>query len=589
MATTTITQIIELDVLPSVQQSTSSAQRTDAAIDARRTSADGLAYGSRDVRPDSAVATDESRYPSGVKFWLLMLNLAAVIMLYAIDMAIVATAVPAITDHFHTVADIGWYSVAFRLSQCGFQFVYGKAYKLFPIKNVFLIANAFSFIGSLLCGAATSSSMLVAGRAIAGIGTAGLGAGSNAMLIQSVPLRRRPTFLGLWAAVEGTSAVLAPLLGGALTQSAGWRWCFYISLPLGGATLLLTYVLFSEAPKADDVARLTTKAKLKQLDPISNVVLVSSLISLFFALNWAGAKYAWNSGTIIGLLVTSVVLAAFFGYRQYQQGEKAVLAPRILKSRVVLTSLLFVVLFNSAENVLEWYLPTYYQVVHGYTPAQSGLLMLPILIAATIGAIGSGTLMSVVGYYAPFMVFASVTMPIAAGLITTLQIDTSLAKLIFYTALIGLGYGVGSVGPTVAVQTVLPDADATLGIAVLMFGSSLGPAITIAMAQVIFTSELSKNLGGLGLSVNGTSIESSGLTQLLTQAPASQQHDVLEGIDRSITHTWYLVVALACLMAFGGFGAEWRSLKKDDPAESTTARREGLSTADVGGSQSHDT
>nr|OQO31988.1 hypothetical protein B0A51_00330 [Rachicladosporium sp. CCFEE 5018] len=588
MATTTITQV-ELEVLPSVQHYSASAQKSDAISGVPQRSTDRSHDESPRVRPVAAVAADETRYLTGVKFWLLMLNLAAVIMLYAIDMAIVATAVPAITDHFHTVADIGWYSVAFRLSQCGFQFVYGKAYKLFPIKNVFLIANAFSFIGSLLCGAATSSSMLVAGRAIAGIGTAGLGAGSNAMLIHSVPLRRRPTFLGLWAAIEGTSAVLAPLLGGALTQSAGWRWCFYISLPLGGATLLLTYALFSEAPKKSEVARLTTKSKLMQLDPISNVILVSSLISLFFALNWAGTKYAWNSGTVIGLLVTSVVLAALFGYRQYQQGEKAVLAPRILKSRVVLTSLLFITLFNSAQNVLEWYLPTYYQVVHGYTPAQSGLLMLPILIAATIGAIGSGTLMSVVGYYAPFMVFASVTMPVAAGLITTLQIDTSLAKLIFYTALIGLGYGIGSVGPTVAVQTVLSDADATLGIAVLMFGSSLGPAITIAIAQVIFTSELSKNLGGLGSSVNGTSIESNGLTQLLTQAPASQRHDVVEGIDKSITHTWYLVVALACLMAFGGFGAEWRSLKKDDPAESTTARREGLTTADIGGLQSHDT
>ncbi len=317
--------------------------------------------------------------------------------------------------------------------------------------------------------------MFIVGRAVAGIGTAGLDAGAFIMLVQSTPLRKRPMFLGLWAAIEGLSTIAGPLLGGAITQTIGWRWCFYINLPIGGATLLLTFLCFSEALKASDVARLTFKEKFLQLDVISNLILVSALTCLFLAFSWAGTEYPWHTGRVIGLVITFGVLAAVFIYNQFSRGDAAVLPIRIVKRRTVVASLVFIKFLNSAGNVLEYYLPIYYQAVRGYNPAQSGLLMLPILVAATLGAIGSGIGTSACGYYAPFMIFASVTMPIAAGLVTTFKIDTGLAKIIVYTGLSGLGYGVGSSGPVTAVQTVLLDGDVPLAISFLLFGSAFGP------------------------------------------------------------------------------------------------------------------
>ena len=141
-------------------------------------------------------------------------------------MNIVATAMPSRTDYFHTVADVGWYSSAFELCQCAFHFVFGKAYKLFSIKCVFLFANIISIAGSLLCGAATTSIMLIFGRAVAGMGSAGLLSGYFVILVQSTPLRRRPMFTGVMGAIEGLATLSAPLLGGALVQSLGWRWSF---------------------------------------------------------------------------------------------------------------------------------------------------------------------------------------------------------------------------------------------------------------------------------------------------------------------------------------------------------------------------
>ncbi|KAJ6033442.1 hypothetical protein N7499_009713 [Penicillium canescens] len=503
----------------------------------------------------------EAEYLTGAKYSLLMLTLAGALVLSSIDMNIVATAVPRITDYFHTVADVGWYSSAFRLCQCAFQFMFGKAYKLFSIKRVFLLANVISIAGSLLCGAANTSIMLIIGRAIAGLGSAGLLSGCFVILVQSTPLRNRPMVTGVMSAIEGLATLSAPLLGGAIMQSLGWRWCFYINAPVGATTLLLTMCCFSDTPKPNGVARMTLKQKILQLDLISNLLLIPALTGLFLAFSWAGTKHSWNSGLVIGPLVAFGVLITAFIYNQKRRGDAAALPLRIMKRRSIIAGFIFIMCGNSTGNVLEYYLPTYYQVVRGYTPAKSGYMMLPIIIAGTIGALVHGFGTSVLGYYAPFMVFASIIMPIAAGLITTFKINTSFAQLIIYTGFSGLAYGIGFSGPQNAVQTVLPAEDVPLGTSIMLFAQSFGPTVAVAVAQVLFVNQLSVNLNGLVPGLGGTNIENIGLTQIVASVPPAKSRDVLVAIDESLTQTWYLVVGLACATMVGSLLIEWRSVK----------------------------
>lgn len=122
----------------------------------------------------STNALDVAEYPAGTKFWLIILTVATALFLGSLDINIVATVVPSITGHFHTFADVSWYLSAFRLTACAFQLIFGKAYKLFSVKRIFLLANAISTMGSLLCATAATSSMLIIGRAVAGLGCAGL-------------------------------------------------------------------------------------------------------------------------------------------------------------------------------------------------------------------------------------------------------------------------------------------------------------------------------------------------------------------------------------------------------------------------------
>lgn len=169
----------------------------------------------------------EPEYPKGSKFWCTVLALCVDMILGGLDANIVATAVPNITNHFHTVADVGWYSSAFRLCTCAFQFGFAKLYKHFSIKIIFLLSNVIFLVGSLLCATAASSSMFVVGRAVTGLGFSGSLAGCFAVITHILPLNKRPVFAGLMACVESLAIISAPIVGGALTQSLGWRWCFW--------------------------------------------------------------------------------------------------------------------------------------------------------------------------------------------------------------------------------------------------------------------------------------------------------------------------------------------------------------------------
>lgn len=181
------------------------------------------------AQPVEALDIDpaEPNYPTGTKFWFTLIALGLILTLGGLDANIVATAVPSITNDFHTVADVGWYASAFRLCSCAFQFGFAKLYKHFSIRSIFLLCNSIFLVGSLLCATAASSTMFIVGRAVSGLGFSGELAGCFAVLVHILPLDKRPVYSGLMASVEMIAIISAPVVGGALTQSLGWRWCFW--------------------------------------------------------------------------------------------------------------------------------------------------------------------------------------------------------------------------------------------------------------------------------------------------------------------------------------------------------------------------
>jgi MFS family permease len=180
----------------------------------------------------SPVGSDNDLYqPKTIKFWSILACNFLALFLVALDRTIIATAVPKITDEFQSLGDIGWYASAYMLTTASSQLVFGRIYKFYDMKWTFLISIFLFEVGSAICGAAPSSRVFIAGRAIAGMASAGIFSGSMLIMIPMVPLHKRPMFQGLFGMVFGIASVMGPLVGGGFTGSVSWRSVLETSYP----------------------------------------------------------------------------------------------------------------------------------------------------------------------------------------------------------------------------------------------------------------------------------------------------------------------------------------------------------------------
>lgn len=301
-------------------------------------------------RDDDAVV-----YPKGARLFLIIASLCLAIFLVALDQTIIAPALGAITNEFGSVKDIGWYGAAYLLTTTALQPAYGSIYRMFSVKWTYLAAIFIFEVGSLVCAVAPSSVAFIVGRAIAGMGTAGLFSGGVVILSYTLPLRQRPMAFGLIGAMWGIASVAGPLLGGAFTDHVTWRWCFYINLPIGGAAMVAIFVFLHIGDQRDNSGK-TVLQRVLSLDLLGTAMLVPSIICLLLALQWGGTEHPWNSSVIIGLFVGFAAMMIIFIGIQIWKGDKGTLPPRLFKNRDVVCAMLFAFFFGAAFFPLVYYL-----------------------------------------------------------------------------------------------------------------------------------------------------------------------------------------------------------------------------------------
>ncbi|KAL1850221.1 hypothetical protein VTK73DRAFT_9704 [Phialemonium thermophilum] len=275
----------------------------------------------------------------------------------ALDQTIIAPALGAITSRFKSVKDIGWYGSAYLLTTTAMQPTYGRVYQIFDVKTTYLVAVAFFELGSLVSAVAPSSTAFIVGRAVAGVGTAGLFSGSIVILSFILPLRKRPTVFGLIGGMWGVASVAGPLLGGAFTDRATWRWCFYINLPIGGAAMVALF-FFLHIDRVNNPNNESLWARVKALDLPSTAIFIPAIVCLLIALEWGGTKYPWSNSRIIGLFVGFGLMALLFAGLQIWQGDKGTMPPRLFKNRDILCAMLFAFFFGAAFFPLVYYVGT---------------------------------------------------------------------------------------------------------------------------------------------------------------------------------------------------------------------------------------
>ncbi|RDA93910.1 hypothetical protein CP533_4521 [Ophiocordyceps camponoti-saundersi (nom. inval.)] len=508
----------------------------------------------------------ENDYPTGLKLALLIVALCMAVFLVALDQTIIAPALGAITWHFQSVKDIGWYGSAYLLTTTALQPMYGAIYRRFNVKIVFLSAVFIFEVGSLVAAVAPTSTAFIIGRAVSGMGTAGIFSGSIVVLSLSMPLARRPLVFGLVGGMWGIASVAGPLLGGAFTENVTWRWCFYINLPIGGLAMVIVFFVVHFDRNTTAGSDLSFSTRVRQLDLTGIAIFVPAIICLLLALQWGGTDYPWHSSHIIGLFIGFGLMIAVFVSVQLWKGDGGTLPPKLFTNRNVLCAMLFAFFFGAAFFPLVYYLSLYFQAIQGVSAVQAGIKILPLLLATVFISILTGAVVSAVGYYNVVVIPCMLLFTVGSGMLTTLDIDTPMRKWFGYQVLTGLGIGAGFQTGVLVIQTVLPQDMVPVGVACVQFFQALGGAIFVAVAQTLFQNGLIEGIAAANVGVDGRVFINSGASEIKDVLVRMNRLDalvpVLSSYMTGLRHTYFISVACAGCAFLCAIGLEWKSVKK---------------------------
>ncbi|TEY50703.1 hypothetical protein BOTCAL_0274g00020 [Botryotinia calthae] len=502
----------------------------------------------------------DGQYPGWGKSFFAMLSLYLLMLIVALDRTTLGTAIPAITNEFNTLEDIGWYASAYLLTNCATQLVFGKIYKFYNYKWVLMIAVVIFEIGSAICGSASNSKVLIFGRAIAGLGSSGIFNGAILIITDTVPLHRHPFFMSLYWCIFAIANVCGPLLGGVLTEKATWRWCFYINLPVGGAAaIILLFAVEGKSNKNTD----TFLEKLRRMDPIGTLVFIPGIVSILLALQFGGNRYRWEDARNVVLFILGGILLITFVTVQFKTGDNATVPIRIIKQRSV-ASVAWFSFFNSCSFYLVvYYIPVWFQAVQDLDALDSGLHTLPMVLSLVFATLFASIFQRSIGYYFPMIIASSIIAPVGAGLLITLQVNSGPKEWMSWPVVFGSGLGLGMQQISLAVLACLEDDDVPIGLALISFFQTLGDTLFVTVGQAIFTHELVKNLSALNLPTLTTSLVlHTGATKLRTLVPSQYLPDVLSAYNAAIMKVFLVAIITSALTVFTGLTLEWIKIHK---------------------------
>lgn len=472
--------------------------------DAQQIDSSGMANSSQEFHEEKPVdpvhlpEADRTKFETAVIIGALITAL----FLSALDTTIVTTVIPTIVSHFNAPSGYIWIGSAYLLGNAAVVPIWGKISDIFGRKQTLLLAVSIFLLGSLLCAISRSMGMLIAARAVQGIGGGGAIVLPNICVSDLFSLKERGMYFGLLSGVWALASAVGPVIGGVFASRVSWRWCFYINLPLGGIALaVLVFFLKLHNP------RTPLRKGLAAIDWIGNLFVMGGTLMLLMGLQFGGVEFAWKSATVICLIVFGVVAIVLFVVYETMLASYPVIPPRIFHYRNSVSAYSMSIMHSMAFLGGSYWLPLYFQAVLGANSLMSGVYLLPYVISSSVVSMGCGVFIKKTGNFKWPIIVGMVVMTVGFGLLVDLGDTPHWARIIVFQLIAGVGSSTNFQAPLIAIQTNVEPQDIGAATAAHSYSRQIGTSVSVVLGGVVFSNVMNSQQSRLR-SALGTQIAS---------------------------------------------------------------------------------
>jgi len=429
-----------------------------------------------------------------------MSGLIIAMLLAQLDNMIVAPALPTIVGELGGLNHLSWVVTGYILASTVATPLWGKLGDIVGHKHTFMASVVLFLAGSALCGAAQDMPQLVLFRAVQGLGAGGLIVGIMSVIGMLVSPRERGKYVGVMMAVMPAAMIAGPLIGGFITDHASWRWAFYVNLPLGIISLIVIWTTLHLQHETKHDGKVV-------IDWWGAGVLSVWITALVLAITWGGTEYPWDSWQIFGLEAVALVgLVAFIAIEQ--RAAEPVIPLRLFRigNFSLATGLGFVAGFAMFGGIT--FLPQFQQFVQGQSATNSGLLLMPMMLAAMVFSLTSGQIISRTGHYKTFPILGAGLLTVGLYLFSTMDLHTGSGTTSLYMVVLGAGMGCLMQTTNLIAQNSVELRDLGAATGASTFVRNLGGSLGVAILGAIYTHQITGHLGAAGGSVSGGSVGS---------------------------------------------------------------------------------
>lgn len=476
--------------------------------------------------------TNEQNKNTSAKIWIIVTVMLAM-MLAALDMTIVGTAMPSIINDLHGLANYSWVFSAYLLTSTVPVPIFSKLADMYGRKRVFLIGSAIFTIGSLLCGLAVNMPQLIVFRAIQGLGAAGVLPVALTIIGDVFTMEQRARIQGFFSAVWGISAVVGPLLGAVIVEYANWRIVFYLNVPIGILVMIVLFFSFQEKLQA-------TEHRLDWLGTLLLAVGVTALLIAFVQ----NSNHLFSSSAIALYVLTLACLTAF---ALWERRASEPVLPRILFQNRLLLVANGVNLFAGAVMFgLISYLPLYVQGVEGGSPTLAGRAITPMLLGWPLASLVAGPILLRIGFRIMGIVGG---LAIAAGSITlAVSLHSGPVTIDVALFLIGIGLGFALTGLLIVTQNAVPWNVRGAVTGASQFFRTVGGSIGVAVMGAILNRQLLVGSALAHTAISASKITGSLLSVKERAALPSPVISTFVGILRGALHNVFVAGSIFSLV-----------------------------------------